>query len=345
MHEALGGKAHDMKLKLAAAAVLTVMAGLAFANNLSVIWFWWSGFLAAGGDSAGLAEGVRGVIPWLDWCAVDHSAATTFIPFWGMMRVTRGLWQIVKKEPVQAAAFPFTAYTDKMNVALGLFGTLWGIIVIGFYDLETVTMADLMQCLHTALFSTLTAVVWVYMVDHPLIRPAMRRWLLAEGRASAEKSDLMAAVEMLTARMHEASDEVRRMAEEARGAMEAERARHRAAMKEMKELWEADRARAAKESEERAERMRRAAEEERARHERATGELEARAKAETERHARAEKELEERMLRVEKDLEERYRKTVEKLEAAHGRERAELEKKNEAAARRMEAVRKALGGE
>jgi chromosome segregation ATPase len=60
-------------------------------------------------------------------------------------------------------------------VSLGLIGTLWGIIMIGYYPQKDIQMSTLMICLHTALFSTLVAVVWVFIVAMAL-RPAMQWW-------------------------------------------------------------------------------------------------------------------------------------------------------------------------
>ena len=63
-----------------------------------------------------------------------------------------------------------------------------------------------MQCLHTALFSTLIAVVWVFMVDRPLLRPYFTRLLLEANLAETDESDLSAAVERLVRRLDEASE-------------------------------------------------------------------------------------------------------------------------------------------
>lgn len=42
-----------------------------------------------------------------------------------------------------------------VHLALGLLGTIWGIILVGYYPAEQITIAALMRCLHTAMFSTL----------------------------------------------------------------------------------------------------------------------------------------------------------------------------------------------
>ena len=69
----------------AASLGLTVLAGLAFVNNVVALVRWWRAFLAAGGDTAGVPAHVPGCFTWLDWSAVDYSAVTTFIPMLGFM--------------------------------------------------------------------------------------------------------------------------------------------------------------------------------------------------------------------------------------------------------------------
>ena len=190
----------------AASLGLTVLAGLAFVNNVVALVRWWKAFLAAGGDTTGVPAHAPGCFAWLDWTAVDYSAVTTFIPMLGFMCMTVAAWRILRGRRMSAGDFPFFRGSDQLNVALGLFGTLWGIIVIGYFRLDTVTMADLMQCLHTALFSTLMAVVWVFMVDRPLVRPLFTRLLERSGLAETDDGDLAAAVDRLVVRLGAASD-------------------------------------------------------------------------------------------------------------------------------------------
>lgn len=182
----------------AASLGLTILAGLAFVNNAVVIFRWWAAFLSAGGDPSKIPASCPGCFPWLDWSAVDYSAVTTFIPFLGLACVTRGLLRILRGRSADPEFFPFSSFSDQFNVALGLFGTLWGIIVIGYFKMDSVSMADLMMCLHTALFSTLAAVVWVFMLDHPLIRPLMRHLLERRGLSAAGDSTLPALLADLT---------------------------------------------------------------------------------------------------------------------------------------------------
>ena len=177
-----------VKVLLALCAAAAAFFALAFANNVAAIFNWWSSFLAVGGDSAAFAAKAPGFVPWLDWTVVDYSAVTTFIPALGFLCMTLSLARMAAGRRCRAG------------------GTLWGIIVIGYFKLDSVTMADLMQCLHTALFSTLTAVVWVFLVDRPLVRPYFTRLLEETGLAETDDGDLAAAVDRLVVRLGAASD-------------------------------------------------------------------------------------------------------------------------------------------
>ena len=64
---------------LVISSALTLLFGLAFINNISVIVKWWKAFNKTGGDAQALAQGFSGCVPWLDWTAVDYSGATTLI--------------------------------------------------------------------------------------------------------------------------------------------------------------------------------------------------------------------------------------------------------------------------
>ena len=204
----------------AASLGLTVLAGLAFVNNVVALVRWWKAFLAAGGDTTGVPAHAPGCFAWLDWTAVDYSAVTTFIPMLGFFCMARAAWGILRGRRAAAGDFPFFRGSDQLNVALGLFGTLWGIIVIGYFKLDTVTMADLMQCLHTALFSTLMAVVWVFLVDRPLVRPFFTRLLAQSGLEETDDGDLAAAVDRLVVRLGAASDAFDRRQREYEAAFE-----------------------------------------------------------------------------------------------------------------------------
>ena len=198
---------------LCASLALFAFAALAFVNNLAAVVNWWRAFAAAGGNSAEMAE-VSGIIKWLNWSAVDYSAVTTFIPALGFFCTSLALMKLIAKKRVSAENFPFFKGSDQLNVALGLFGTLWGIIVIGYFDLKTVSMGDLMMCLHTALFSTLMAVVWVFMIDRPIIRPYFIKLLEECELADSSDDDLAGAVDRFILRLSTASDEFGRRQKE-----------------------------------------------------------------------------------------------------------------------------------
>ena len=218
----------------------TVFCALAFANNVVAIVQWWSAFIAAGGDSSSVAAKMPGFLPWLSWSAVDYSAVTTFIPTLGFLCMTCALGRMLARRRARAGDFPFFRGSDQLNVALGLFGTLWGIIVIGYFRLDTVTMADLMQCLHTALFSTLMAVVWVFLVDRPLVRPYFTRLLVRSGLAETDEGDLAAAVERLVARLGAASDAFDRRQAEFEAAFERRQAAYEQKFAERQAAYERD---------------------------------------------------------------------------------------------------------
>lgn len=180
-----------------ACVLLTIFSALAFANNVSAVYRWWRIFIAVGGDTAQVPATCSGIIPWFDWAAVDYSCATTFIPFFGFLLMTVGLCRALAGRRQSSEFFPFFKTYDQLNVALGLVGTLWGIIIIGYYKMDTITMENLMMCLHTALFSTLMAVVWVFLVDHPLARPILRRVLTDIQGEDIEDKDLLDVLERL----------------------------------------------------------------------------------------------------------------------------------------------------
>ncbi|MGI5870233.1 MAG: hypothetical protein ACOX9C_12425 [Kiritimatiellia bacterium] len=169
------------------AAILAVVSGLAFANNVVVVARWWQIFKAVGGDATTMPVVIPGIIPWLDWTAVDYSCVTTFIPFLGFFLIARSLELALRGHRQDPEQFPFYKGYDQFNIALGLVGTLWGIIVIGYFQLDTVTMEELMKCLHTALYSTTMAVIWVFGIDHALLRPRLLR--LLRGLQGTEDED------------------------------------------------------------------------------------------------------------------------------------------------------------
>ena len=211
-----------------ASLALFAVALLSFVNNIVALVRWWQAFLAAGGDTAGVPAHAPGIFAWLDWTAVDYSAVTTLIPTLGFFCTTVAAGRLLLGRRMRVGNFPFFRGSDQLNVARGLFGTLWGIIVIGYFKLDTVTMADLMQCLHTALFSTLMAVVWVFMIDRPLLRPFFTWLLESSGLAETDDGDLAAAVDRLVVRLGVASDAFDRRQAAYEAAFEKRRAEYAA---------------------------------------------------------------------------------------------------------------------
>lgn len=183
------------KVIFAVSAALALASAFAFVDNVSVVLAWRRAFAECAGDASKMPEAFSGILPAFDWAAVDFSCVSTFIPFFGFTLLAIAVMRVMRGRKADAQTFPFFAAYDRFNVALGLVGTLWGIILIGYYDMETVTMASLMSCLHTALFSTLVAVVWVYVVVHPILIPLARN-ALAQDDFVAEDDD-RALAEML----------------------------------------------------------------------------------------------------------------------------------------------------
>lgn len=161
---------------------LTIISGMAWVNNLFVVRLWYldlakGDIAAAKGGAASLVFKVyQGPIASLNWSAVDLSTISTFIPFFGFLLVTLALARLSFGQRDFSEEFPFFRSYDRINVSLGLIGTVWGIIIIGYYPIETVSMSALMLCLHTALFSTLIAVVWVFIMVMLIIKPALSWW-------------------------------------------------------------------------------------------------------------------------------------------------------------------------
>lgn len=265
-----------MKRKiLALFAVALAAAGvacLAFVNNVAATVRWWRAFAALGGDAAAVPAKADGVFPWLAWSVVDYSTVTTLIPALGFSCIAFSLFRMLLGRRMSPGDFPFFRGSDQLNIALGLLGTLWGIIVIGYFRLDTVSMANLMQCLHTALYSTLMAVVWVFLLDRPLLRPFLTRLLERSGLAETDDGNLAQAVDRLVARLGAASDAFDRRQREYEAAFERRLAEYERQFAERKREYDEFFARRIAELE-------RAAAEERGRADRARARLGAVAKA------------------------------------------------------------------
>lgn len=151
---------------IVASVLLTILAGLAWINNITVARQW--------DPEKGFEATPKGWFSWLDRTAVDYSTAATFIPFFGMLFVTAGLFRISASGREPSQYFPFFRPYNSITVAMGLIGTVWGLIMIGYYDPNTIQMSDLILCMQTALYSTLVALVWVFILGYPL--GGIMRW-------------------------------------------------------------------------------------------------------------------------------------------------------------------------
>ena len=179
---------------------MTVVTGLAWFNNICIVRLWYLDLTSPEWSlTAASGKTYSGPIPILDWSAVDLSTVSTFIPFFGFLMITLGFFRILKGKKGFSEDFPFFRAYDRISVSLGLIGTLWGIIIIGYYPIESIKMSVLMMCLHTALFSTLIAVAWVFIVVLMIVKPFMQWWsLIAAGeQPSAVGEDLISVLESL----------------------------------------------------------------------------------------------------------------------------------------------------
>ncbi len=119
--------------------------------------------------SLNVAKAFPGIWPRLNWTTVDVSTITTFIPFFGFLLLSVNLPRRNHGED-----WPFFHNYERMNIALGLLGTIWGIILVGYYPEGEISVKSLMICLHTAMFSTLMAVAWVMVFEPLCVAPVVR---------------------------------------------------------------------------------------------------------------------------------------------------------------------------
>ena len=169
------------------AFALTVFTGLLWVNNVESARKSYALLFSADPEVTLMGQ-VSGFFPALNWSALDLSTISTFIPFFGMLCILWGAFRIrTHGKGALSENFPFFHSYDRVNIALGLIGTIWGIIIIGFYRAEDINVSSLMMCLHTALFSTLVAVIWVSILLPLLVTPFMRR--LAGETTDAEARD------------------------------------------------------------------------------------------------------------------------------------------------------------
>lgn len=166
-------KKNITRISAAIAAIGSVLFGILWLNNL-VSALRYHQLLLSGADNLAVSALAPGFWPALDWTAVDVSTITTFIPFFGFVLILHGLFRIRHDEE-----WPYFNGYQRLNIALGLIGTIWGIILVGYYPPDQISIASLMRCLHTAMFSTLAAVLWVMVIIPAVTKP----WLDAVRRA------------------------------------------------------------------------------------------------------------------------------------------------------------------
>lgn len=188
--------------------ILTILSGLAWFDNISIALQWNPGNGHQGKYS--------GLISWMDWASVDFSTATTFIPFFGFLLITAGLIRISGSKSEPSEYFPFFRSYNAITVTLGLIGTVWGLIMIGFYKPDTIQMSDLILCMRTALFSTLVALIWVFPLGYP-IGWVMRWWeRQVSEREDVAESDITKLFEELSIATIQARDGLKTTATEAK---------------------------------------------------------------------------------------------------------------------------------
>lgn len=178
--------------------VTALFWGGAWLNNVYLSWI--KRIWRMEGD---VASTTKGVLPALDLFSIDHSTVSTFIPFFGFAWMALVFYDIrrsanAEKQIDLKKEFPYFSGYSEWMVSLGLMGTVWGLIMIGFFpDLENLKITGLIEALRTALFSTLVALFWVYIVVLRIFRPGMRLWAakyLGQSETSVSASSLQMAL-------------------------------------------------------------------------------------------------------------------------------------------------------
>lgn len=210
----------------------TIVSGLAWLNNVAISIEWYQDIqkgkiykivsteaeLKEADNQKIEAKIYSGLIPQLAWWSkVDISTVTTFIPFLGFLLITIGFIKIViwsyAAPKIISEYFPFFDNYDRKMIILGLAGTFWGLIMIGYYPGKP-DMSHLVLCLHTALYSTLIAVLWVFFVTMPG-QKAMAWWLeRCAGLKIGADTDVTAVFEELGAASVQAGNNLKQSSKE-----------------------------------------------------------------------------------------------------------------------------------
>ena len=186
---------------------LSIVTGILWVNNLvSALRYHYSLFTFSGDGKEVENFSAQGLFSFLDWTTVDASTVTTLIPFMGFLLIWNGFLHVRTGDE-----WPFFPGYDRLNIALGLLGTVWGIILVGYYPSETISIQALMHCLHTAMFSTLVAVAWVMVIIPALIRPWLQTIRKGLG-VQDDDSSLSEMVEGFTGKVRLAGDAMQKTA-------------------------------------------------------------------------------------------------------------------------------------
>lgn len=146
--------------------LMAIVFGVLWVNNLVSAYHFHAAIVDG---SLNAAKVFPGIWTRLNWTTVDVSTITTFIPFFGFLLLAVNLPRRNHHED-----WPFFHNYERMNIALGLLGTIWGIILVGYYPEGEISVKSLMICLHTAMFSTLMAVAWVMVFEPLCVAPVVR---------------------------------------------------------------------------------------------------------------------------------------------------------------------------
>jgi|GEM_PF-2218415 len=193
------------KISAAAAALIgTLFFGILWLNNVVSAGRFYG--LLFRGEFAGTDKVPSGFWTGLDWSTIDLSTVTTFVPFFGFALMFHRLFR-----PGVSPETPFFPGYDRFNIALGLIGTIWGIILVGYYPADQVSIGALMRCLHTAMFSTLIAVVWVMVLMPAVIVPVLR---LCARHTVVDETELDELLDRITTGIGTAAEEFRKGADE-----------------------------------------------------------------------------------------------------------------------------------
>lgn len=172
--------------------LLTIFTGIAWINNVYLSWYK-SIWLMPKQD--GKENNIQGIFHFFDKLTFDHSTVSLFIPFFGFLLIAVACLRIIsgfkknQKKQDSWSGFPFFQGYSEFTVALGLIGTVWGLIMIGYFpELDELKISDVIKALHTALFSTLFALVWVYIVVQRVVNPIMMCFIEKHEPLSIEKT-------------------------------------------------------------------------------------------------------------------------------------------------------------